>query len=133
MIKNDLYENLTGEQKEILDRAIEGTSFEECNPDDVMFNVYMEEIDDKRTLADSVCVDFEIYDDIRRFVNSQINDFDTRKQKLLEEGNNNYLEEQKYIDEAISEGKLRAEDILYHAIQMEDNIIKYYDSAKILE
>lgn len=125
MIKNDLYYQLTEIQKGILDRAIEDNSFEECNPNDVKYNIYLEEIDDKITSENPYCVDFNIYDGILRFLNSQVDDIDTRKQKLLKEGNKQYLEEQKYIDEAVSNGILKAEDILLHVVQMEDNIIKY--------
>ncbi|WP_195979891.1 hypothetical protein [Clostridium butyricum] len=124
MIKNDLYNELTDIQKDILNRSIEENSFEECNPNDVKLNIYLEEIDDRMTSESPFCMDFEIYNDILRYLNSQLNDIEIRKQKLLEEANKKYLEEQKYIDEAISEGMVKEKDILLHAVKMEDNIIK---------
>lgn len=125
MIKNELYNNLTWREKAILDRAIEGKEFTECNPNDVMLNVHIEEIDERASSENPYCLDLEVYEDIRRFINSQIDNVETRKNKLLVKGKQQYTEEQKYIDEAISEGRLKAEDILLHVVQMEDNIIKY--------
>lgn len=127
MIKNELYNKLTGRQKTILNRAMEGNLFEECNLNDVMLNVQLAEIDDKVTSENPYCIDFEIYEDIRRFINSQINDFDARKHGMLMEGKKQYSEEQEYIEQAICEEKLKAEDILFNALKKKDNIIKHLD------
>lgn len=124
MIKNELYNKLTELQKQIINRALEGNKIEDSNAKDIMMNIRLEEIDDIITSENARSTTFEVYEDIYRYINSQLEDLDIRKEKLIVSINKEYKKAQEYIDKSMFEENINHEDIFKDALVYEDDIIK---------
>lgn len=123
MIKNKLYENLDGYQLGILEEVLEGKAIEEANAKEVLSNLQMREYENK-TYYDE---DTEQFEEIYRYLNSQMENEEIRKEKLIKFINDEYRNIQNYIDEYVKESKrdILPEEILSYGISMEDSMWKH--------
>lgn len=123
MIKNKLYENLDGYQLRILEEVLEGKAIEEANAKEVLSNLQMTEHESEVYYDE----DTEHFEEIYRYLNSQMEDEDSRKEKLIKFITDEYRNIQNYIDEYVKESKrdILPEEILGYGISMEDSMWKH--------
>lgn len=123
MIKNKLYDNLDGYQLRILEEVLEGKAIEEANAKEVLSNLQMIEHESESYYDE----DTEQFEEIYRYLNSQIGNEEIRKEKLIKFITDEYTNIQNYIDEYVKQSKrdILPEEILGHGISMEDGMWKH--------
>ena len=123
MIKNKLYENLDGYQLGILEGVLEGKKIEEAIGAKAFINLKMTEYASKTYYNK----DTEQFEEIYRYLNSQMGDEDDRKEKLIKFITDEYTNIQNYIDEYVKQSKrdILPEEILGYGISMEDSMWKH--------
>lgn len=123
MIKNEIYNSLNEGQLGILEEVLEGNNIEEANAKEVLSNLQMREYENE-TYYDE---DTEQFEEIYRYLNSQMEDEDNRKEKLIKFITDEYRNIQNYIDEYVKQSKrdILPEEILGYGISMEDSMWKH--------
>lgn len=123
MIKNEIYNSLNEGQLGILEEVLEGKNIEEVNTKEVLSNLQMREHENKVYYDE----DTEQFEEIYRYLNSQMEDEDNRKEKLIKFITDEYRNIQNYIDEYVKQSKrdILPEEILGYGISMEDSMWKH--------
>lgn len=125
MLKNKLYENLDGCQSAILEKALEGKTIEEADVDEVYLNVQGQEYDAHLDWGGISPEAQDNFNEVYRYLNSQKEDEEIRKGKLVDYVQKEYKELQVTIDRYIEEGNLTPEEIFEYGVGTENCMLNH--------
>lgn len=125
MLKNNLYENLDGYQLGILEEALEGTTLEDADVNEVYDNVHSQEYDAHLDWGGISPEAQDNFNEVYRYLNSQKEDEEIRKEKFAHYIKKEYQELQATIDKYIEEGKLTPEEIYEYGAGTENCMLNH--------
>lgn len=126
MLKNKLYENLDGYQLGILEEALKGKTIEEADDVDKVFsNVQGQEYDAHLDWGGISPEAQDNFNEVYRYLNSQKEDEETRKEKFAHYVQKEYTELQATVNKYIEEGKLTPEEIYEYGAGTENCMLNH--------